>query len=240
MEISAKKHPGCWASDTSLKFPDVTFYLCLKGYNDSYYEVSSVFFRDDKPVPKDELSEIVAEVGEHQLIANMEEEFLPHLGFPQFSIKIQDHGYTEGLIRPILHEKDADFPQFQKMKVHNGRETVYGLFYSKRALENVTSALNSRIGKNLIEINPLEEDGKGIDVQNLIPPYLDLILPKECVPLWHSVLNDFVSKTWDEDTDSRWKKFIEKVSEHPQLFKWIVRVLLLYFGIDLMKPPPQS
>jgi len=235
MEIVAKRHPGCWASDTSLKFPDVTFNLCLNGYDDSYYEVSSVFCRNDKPVPRDDLSKIVAEIGGHQLIESVEEESLPNAGFPQFSIKIHDHGYTEGLIRPILHEKNALFPQFQKMRVQRGEETIYALFYNEKAVANVTSALNSRIGANLIEFRPLKLDGKGSDVPNLIPAYFDLVLPEELVPMWHRIMKDFTAKTWNEETESVWVKFIEKVSEHPQLFKWIVRVLSFFFGISLGK-----
>lgn len=236
-EISAHKHPGCWASDTSLQFANTHFFLCLEGYDRSYYEVNAIFYKNKDLVQARTLTRIVGTISQHELFDTANEIPYPYINATLYSIRIHDSGYTEGLIRPVLYEKDAELPQFQRMQVLNGKETIYAIFHSTQAKDAVQKTLNDRIGSNLVEFRLLKENARNDDVKKYIPSYFDLILPSELRHLWDSILEDLVSKRWDRKTEDRWRKFIKVVSEkYPWLVKWIVKILAKFFGIPLPDP----
>lgn len=219
-QIVASRHRGCWASDTSLKFPGFKYLLFLVNYDSDHYEVITRF------IPKDSTNlhgifDVLGAIRDHPLWWG----FDPIEGLPSTVrlIKIRDMGKCEGLIRPVLYERDADFPEYQLMEVDNGKETIYAVFDNYKSLKRVEKTLKERIGRTRISINTISENATRSQVVDLIPTWYDAFMSKGVAQLVKkSIKLKEEERGIPESVLEKIKKYLEK---HPEICSILLSII---------------
>lgn len=230
VEIIAEKHPGCWISETSQRFPNFNFHLFLNEITNHGYTVTVLM----DPEKKEDLIKIPNIVS---LISNnrMCDRFRVIPNSIQidsidvlYSFDIRDLGFTRGIIRAVEDDKGTRLPPFQKMYVKNGRETIYAVFQDNDAYIRVITRLGSVVGGLLISAKVLTYDASPLDVFNIIPSFFDKILPPDISKSIKILLGELAVGTIKIDEA---KSKLERVKEIFEKYGWLIRLgIMSLFG----------
>lgn len=227
VEISTT-HPGCWASETSILFPGVTFNLCLVGYGENHYTVDTIFQRDDTLITRRELQNIIAEISQHRLFAQMYPQTWPPHDVPICRFTFNDKGFTKGLIRPIIRTEGAEFNFHQNMTVLNGVEKIYGIFHTKQAMDEAENKLKDQLGKipetgeERLSFRILKEDAFDKDIAELIPLFIEEVIPSKDKKQYSGSIRKFTGGSRERETIDDISKLTEELNKkYPPIIKWI-------------------
>jgi hypothetical protein len=180
-KIEAQKHPGCWASESTSNQPTHIIHLCLAGQPSPIgYRTHAIFIPKEKTNQRS-LSKILGTINRQQMV-NQITLVQARTGanpYPLFSIDVQDLGFTRGLIRAVIEEKNARLPPLQQMVVEEGKETIYAVFRDINALTRVQIKLGTAVGSGLISFDIINENCTALEAYNLIPSFFDDLVPQE-------------------------------------------------------------
>lgn len=224
-QVSALRHVGCWASDTSLDFPTITYHLFLKYYDKDHYEVI-VRFIGSEPNDSERIPDILGKISQHSLwwkTVEVEERSDDEQHLTDYLIKIKDMGNIEGLIRPILYEREARFPMYQMMEVANGKEIVYATFDSMKALKRVEKELQMRIGEDQIEITTIKEDVMSNEVIGLIPTWFDYFIEQPYADLIKETIK--LAEEGKKITKDKKDQIKDYLVDHPQIMTFFLNII---------------
>jgi hypothetical protein len=217
-QINILRHRGCWASDTSLSFPTLKILIFLHYYDDDHYEIAVKFVPENEK-SKDLIPKALLKIGSHPLWW----ETSPEIGENLYLIKIRDRGKTEGIIRPIIYERDAVLPLYQVMEAYKGKEIVYAVFHSKRALRYVKEELQGRVGKRNVQVTTIREDAREEDVVDLIPTWFDHCVEKPYGDLIKEAIK--LASKGEKLEPGKFEKLKDYLVEHPEIFAVVLTIM---------------
>jgi len=183
----------------------------LQYYDDDHYEVAIKFIPEDEEA-KENIPSALLRIGRHPSWW----ETSPEIGENLYLIKIRDRGKTEGIIRSIIYEKDAFLPPYQIMEAYNGKEIVYAVFHSEKALRRAKKELQTKLGKRNVQFTTIREGVREEDVVDLIPTWFDHCMEKPYGDLIKEAIK--LASKGERLKQSKLERIKNYLLEHPEIF----------------------